>query len=289
MSAFAGAEKSEQTISTGVEIRGLNSRHLDIAIRMPSSYAGLEDFIKQKVGRKVFRGRIEIRVTIKEPEAEIRDFAVNRPLAEAYYKALEDLRRHLNIKESPCLSHILNVSGIIETVETEKNLDAVGELLGRTMEEALESFDAMRINEGRAMAKDLSRRLEFIEQCIDRIDSKREGLLEYYQQRLNRRIRELAGNTSETDQSRIAQEAAMLADKSDISEELTRARSHTEQFRQIMESHEPGGKQLNFLLQEFGREFNTMGAKAASAEISHEVVSAKTELEKLREQVQNIE
>lgn len=289
MTAFAGAEKSEQGISTAVEIRGVNSRYLDIAIRLPSTYNGLEDFIKQRVGTNVFRGRIEIRVAIKEPEAETRDFAVNRPLAETYYKAIEELRSHLNIEETPGLSHILNLSGIIETVDSEKNMERVCDLLGRAMDEALESFDVMRVNEGRAMAKDLSCRLELIEQCIERIDGKRQGLLQHYQQRLKRRIRELAGDTGEIDQSRIAQEAAILADKSDISEELTRAKSHARQFRQIMQSSEPGGKPLNFLLQEFGREFNTMGVKAASAEISHEVVSAKTELEKLREQVQNIE
>ncbi|MFW6011172.1 MAG: YicC/YloC family endoribonuclease [Desulfosalsimonas sp.] len=289
MTAFSGAEKTEHGISTAVEIRGVNSRYLDVVTRLPSSYAGLEDSVKQKVAAKVYRGRIEIRVTIKEPEAEIRDFAVNKPLAEAYYKVLTDLCSHLNIKESPGLSHILNASGIIEAVESEKNLETVGKLLEKTMDEALKTFDEMRTTEGRTMAEDLSRRLEFIDKCIDRIDSAREGLIEYYQKRLKNRIRQLTGDSGETDQSRIAQEAAILADKSDISEELTRARSHAKQFRQIMESNEPGGKQLNFLLQEFSREFNTMGVKAASAEISHEVVSAKTELEKLREQVQNIE
>ncbi len=289
MTAFAGAEKTEQRISAAIEIRGVNSRYLDLAVRMPPSYAAFEDFIKQKVKEKAFRGRVEIRVTIKEPDTETRDFAVNKPLAEAYYNALEQLRSHLNIEEPAGLSHLVNANGIIETVESEKNTETVSGLLSRTLEEALEAFDQMRKNEGQAMEEDLSGRLEFVEKCIERIDSLRHGLLQYYQERLKRRIRELTEDSGETDQSRIAQEAAILADKSDISEELTRARSHAKQFRQIMESREPAGKPLNFLLQEFGREFNTMGVKAASADISHEVVSAKTELEKLREQVQNIE
>ncbi|MFP4452155.1 MAG: YicC/YloC family endoribonuclease [Desulfobacterales bacterium] len=289
MTAFAGAEKSGEGISTAIEIRGVNSRYLDIAIRMPPSYTGLEDLIKQNVSRKVFRGRIEIRVTIREADTETRNFEVNKQLAEAYYKALEQLRRHLNIEEPAGLSHLINAPGIIETVENEKSMEAVADLLAHSLEEALESFDEMRKNEGRAMAQDLFCRLEKVEQCIERIDSLRHGLLQYYQERLKRRIRELAGDNLEIDHSRIAQEAALLADKNDISEELTRAKSHARQFRQIMESQEPGGKPLNFLLQEFGREFNTMGVKAASADISHEVVSAKTELEKLREQIQNIE
>ncbi|MCF8024079.1 MAG: YicC family protein [Desulfobacteraceae bacterium] len=289
MTAFAGAEKTDHGISTAVEIRGVNSRYLDMAVRMPASYSGLEDFIKQAVSKKAFRGRIEIRVTIKEPGAETRDFAVNKPLAEAYYNALNELRRHLDINEPAGLSHIVNISGIIETVENEKNLEAVRSLLASTLKEALETFDDMRKAEGRAMAEDLFRRLEFVEQCIDHIDNLRQGLLEYYHKRLQKRIRELTGDAAEIDHSRIAQEAAVLADKSDISEELTRAKSHVQQFRHIMEGEEPGGKPLNFLLQEFSREFNTMGVKAANADISHTVVSAKTELEKLREQVQNIE
>ncbi|MFW6081029.1 MAG: YicC/YloC family endoribonuclease [Desulfosalsimonas sp.] len=289
MTAFAGAEKSEQEISSSVEIRGLNSRYLDLSIRVPPSYSGLEDFIKQALSGRIYRGRIEIRITIKESENETRDFAVNKPLAEAYYNALEQLRQHLDIQEPAGLSHLVNAAGIIETVESEKNLDEVRDLLGRVLEEALESFDAMRKDEGRAMAKDLYRRLDFVDHCIEQIDSLRQGQLEYYQERLKRRISELTRGDTQTDQGRIAQEAALLADKSDISEEITRAKSHSRQFRQIMESQEPAGKPLNFLLQEFGREFNTMGTKAANADISHAVVSAKTELEKLREQVQNIE
>ncbi|MFP4159806.1 MAG: YicC/YloC family endoribonuclease [Desulfobacterales bacterium] len=289
MTAFAGAEKSEQGISAAVEIRGLNSRYLDLSVRVPPSYSGLEDFIKQAVSGRIFRGRIEIRTTIRETENETRGFAVNKPLAEAYYNALEQLRNHLDIREPAGLSHLVNAAGIIETVENEKNLDAVRDILGRVLDEALESFDAMRKDEGRAMAQDLYRRLDFIEQCIERIDTLRQGQLEYYQERLKRRVKELTQGGTEPDQSRIAQEAALLADKSDISEEITRAVSHARQFRQIMESQDAAGKPLNFLLQEFGREFNTMGTKAANADISHAVVSAKTELEKLREQVQNIE
>jgi uncharacterized protein (TIGR00255 family) len=131
--------------------------------------------------------------------------------------------------------------------------------------------------------------MTFIENCIERIDSLRGGLVEACEQRLQARIRELVGDLAEIDPTRIAQEAALLADKSDISEEVTRVRSHARQFRQIMAADDPAGKPLNFLLQEFGREFNTMGVKAGSADISYIVVSAKTELEKLREQVQNIE
>ncbi|MCF8112068.1 MAG: YicC family protein [Desulfobacteraceae bacterium] len=289
MTAFAGAEHLENGITTTIEIRGYNSRYLDLAVRLPGCYASLEDFIRQKVSRKIFRGRMEIRVFIKEPGAETRSFIINKPLADAYYNALDELRHHLDIKEPVSLSHLVNTSGIIESTEKEKNMEAVTACLKKTLDDALESFEDMRAKEGRAMAEDLAGRLDYISNTIEHIESLSQGLLEYYQQRLKGRIRELTREATEIDPSRIAQEAALMADKSDISEELTRAKSHVDQFKQIMESSEPGGKPLNFLLQEFTREFNTMGVKAASADISHAVVSAKTELEKLREQVQNIE
>ncbi len=289
MTAFAGAEDSANGITTTVEIRGYNSRYLDLAVRLPSTYASLEDFVKQRVNDTISRGRVEVRIGITPQDAQTRSFTVNKQLAEAYYNALNQLRDHLRIEEPVSLSHLTGVSGVVESVEPPADMEAIRQSLERSLERALASFDAMRTNEGRAMAEDLQSRLAFIENCMQRIDHLRQGLLEYYQHRLKNRIRELTRDTGEIDPSRIAQEAALLADKSDISEEITRVQSHAKQFRQIMEAQEPGGKPLNFLLQEFAREFNTMGAKAASADISHLVVSAKTELEKLREQVQNIE
>lgn len=290
MTAFAEAEKTgENGTAVSVEIRGLNSRYLDLAVRTPSSYSRLEEFIKQRVKGKIFRGRVEIRAGIREPEAETKQFLVNRALAENYHGALEELRTHLGIRETPGLSHIIGAPGIIETREEERDLEKISVVLGRAIDEAMESFDAMRAAEGRSMAEDLYQRLQFVEGCIKRIDSLSSDLPELKYERLHKRIQEMTRQSAEIDESRLAQEAAFIADKCDISEEIARARSHAAQFKKIMESDEPAGKPLNFLLQEFGREFNTMGAKASSAEISHEVVAAKTELEKLREQVQNIE
>ncbi|MFP3981670.1 MAG: YicC/YloC family endoribonuclease [Desulfobacterales bacterium] len=289
MTAFAGAEDADGGITTTVEIRGYNSRYLDLSVRLPATYASLEDYVKQRVSNAISRGRVEVRVGISRQETQTSSFTVNKQLAEAYYNALNQLRDHLCLDEPVSLSQLAGVIGVVESVEPSADMEDVRQSLGRSLERALADFDAMRTNEGRAMAEELYNRLGFIENCLQRIDHLRQGLLAYYQQRLKSRIRELTRDTGEIDQSRIAQEAALLADKSDISEEVTRVQSHAKQFRQIMADDEPGGKPLNFLLQEFAREFNTMGAKAASADISHLVVSAKTELEKLREQVQNIE
>jgi uncharacterized protein (TIGR00255 family) len=157
------------------------------------------------------------------------------------------------------------------------------------LENLLADFDAMKNAEGHALESDLASRLAFIEDCINRIEEESSGVPGYYQERLRERINALTNGVVEIDPARIAQESALLADRSDISEEIVRARSHLNQFRQIMKASAPSGRPLNFLLQEFNREFNTMGSKAAKALISHLVVSAKTELERLREQIQNIE
>jgi uncharacterized protein (TIGR00255 family) len=289
MTAFAGIEHSRDNITVTVEMRGYNSRYLDLAVKLPSSYGWLEDMVKQAVGRCISRGRIEIRIQIRTDEQTCWNFAVNPQLADAYYAALDELKKRFGITESIGISHLAGVSGIIETVENQADAETLSRTMEQAVQKALEAFEAMRTDEGQATARDLEARLAFIENCIERIDNLRQGLVEASHQRIQARVRELTGDQVEIDPTRIAQEAAILADKSDISEELTRTASHVRQFWQIMEADAPAGKPLNFLLQELNRELNTMGVKAGSADISHIVVSVKTELEKLREQVQNIE
>ncbi len=289
MTAFAGIEHSQGNATVCVEIRGYNSRYLDLAVRLPSAFGWLEDTVKQSVSKRACRGRIEVRIGISVIEETSRSFTVDTQLADAYYNALEQIKNRFRITEPIGISHLAGLNGIIENTENHADAETLIKVTESAMQKALDAFDSMRTTEGRAMARDLSERIVFIEECIGRINDLRKGLVNAYQQRLHTRIRDLVGDSLEIDETRIAQEAAIVADKSDISEELTRAKSHAQQFRQIMNSDDPAGKPLNFLLQEFNREFNTMGVKAGSADISHMIVSAKTELEKLREQVQNIE
>ena len=153
----------------------------------------------------------------------------------------------------------------------------------------VDDLNAMQQVEGDHLAADFAQRLELIEETVSTIESESEGLVERYRERLEERIAKLTGGMVEIDEGRIAQEAAFLADRSDIDEEIVRARSHVKQFREIMDGPEPGGRKLNFLLQEFNREFNTMGSKTGNTSVSHRIVAVKSELEKLREQVQNVE
>jgi uncharacterized protein (TIGR00255 family) len=289
MTAFAGTEHSRDNITITVEIRGYNSRYLDTALRLPSAYGWLEDIVKQTVSRNISRGRLEIRIGINAEEEKPESFSVDTKLADAYHEALKQLKNRFAIEEPIGISHLTGLNGIIENTREPADTEVLLKNTEEALKHALDCFDAMRIEEGKAMAKDLSDRIALIKGFIEEIDRLRHGLADAYQQKLYSKIMDLTGGSIEIDQARIAQEAAIIADKNDISEELTRSRSHVEQFLKIMDSDEPAGKPLNFLLQEFSREFNTMGVKAGSAQISHIVVSAKTELEKLREQVQNIE
>jgi uncharacterized protein (TIGR00255 family) len=289
MTAFAGTEHSRDNITITVEIRGYNSRYLDTALRLPSAYGWLEDIVKQTVSRNISRGRLEIRIGINAEEEKPESFSVDTKLADAYHQALKQLKNRFAIEEPIGISHLTGLNGIIENTREPADTEVLLKNTEEALKHALDCFDAMRIEEGKAMAKDLSDRIALIKGFIEEIDRLRHGLADAYQQKLYSKIMDLTGGSIEIDQARIAQEAAIIADKNDISEELTRSRSHVEQFLKIMDSDEPAGKPLNFLLQEFSREFNTMGVKAGSAQISHIVVSAKTELEKLREQVQNIE
>jgi uncharacterized protein (TIGR00255 family) len=289
MTAFARSEFSGEDISMSLEIRGFNSRYLDLAIKIPQIYTVIEDKLRRVLTEQIARGRIELKVSIQDASEIAETFSVNEALAGEYYNALARLKTALNIDTDISFEMVAKKNGVIETTEHEINTEKIWEVFKRCLGTLLLDFDAMKIAEGQALEADLTSRLAFIEDCINQIENQAAGMLGYYQERLRERINALTGGMVEIDPARIAQESALLADRSDISEEIVRARSHLAQFRQIMKAPSPSGRPLNFLLQEFNREFNTMGSKAGKALISHLVVSAKTELEKLREQVQNVE
>jgi len=289
MTAYAGTELTTGRIGVNVEIRGYNSRNLDITLRIPPTYQFLEEKIRPRIAERISRGRIEVKLFIQSADEAPEDFQINESLAEGYYGALKKLKERFNVVGGVPLSLLAEKNGIIEPVQTEIDPDAIWTSVSKALYQALDEFIGMKTTEGHNIAKDIEARIETIGGHIREIEQRSAGLLEAYQQRLKERIQALTQGMVDIDAGRIAQEAAFLADKSDISEETVRAKSHLDQFGQLMRAPEPAGRPLNFLLQEFSREFNTMGSKAGNADISHVIVSAKTELEKIREQVQNIE
>lgn len=289
MTAYAKAEVNEKELEIGVEIRSYNSRFLDCNLKVPHGYSRLEEKIKTLIGRRVSRGRVEVKLQVRDESEEGCAFQINEPRARAYVDALMTLKDKFGLENSPTLELMTAAGGMIVPVDMEIDMDRHWGVIEKCFSIALDDLNNMRQTEGDYLKKDFFSRLDYIESVVKTIEAESDGLLDIYRNRLKERVEALANGLVEIDEGRIAQEAVLLADRSDISEEITRAKSHIAQFRAIIDAEEPGGRKLNFLLQELNREFNTMGAKTGKAMVSHLIVTVKSELEKLREQVQNVE
>ena len=289
MTAYAQAEQIEGPLTVRIAIRSYNSRHLDIAVKMPVEYLPWEEAIKAAVKEKLTRGRVEIRLQIVDASEGAVRYEIDHQHAKAYYLALQDLNSALELAHGVTLEMLVQTRGIIKSVEVKEALELHRPAVMACLEAVLADLVQMRRDEGRHIERDLRQRLDMIQKGIDAIEARMDGLIPYYQKRLEERIGQLTQGLLELDPARIAQEAALLADRSDIAEEIVRTRSHLQQFRNIMEADSPGGRKLNFLLQELNRELNTIGSKAEKADVAHGVVELKAEVEKIREQIQNVE
>jgi uncharacterized protein (TIGR00255 family) len=289
MTAFAAAENTVDQLTVTAEIRSYNSRQLDIFLRIPSAYQPLEDKIKALIADRTTRGRIEIRVQIDDSSEAASELEVDFSRAKALVSAFAELKREFGFKNEITLDMLISAGGLIKAVEKVQKEDIVWPVVKSCIQLALDDCEAMRRKEGNFIAEDFEHRLSLINGCLEQINENSQGLLAHYQQRLKERIAQLTQNSVELDPARITQEAAFLADRSDISEEIVRVKSHLNQFNQMMNAVEPAGRKLNFLLQELNREFNTMGSKISNADVAHLIIDVKSELEKIREQIQNVE
>jgi uncharacterized protein (TIGR00255 family) len=226
---------------------------------------------------------------IEDRSNEAAALEIDEARANALMAIFDQLKTKYKLKDEVTLNMLINAGGIIKPIEKPPKEEMIWSVVKDCALLALEDLEAMRRTEGDFIASDFRQRLDFISDCLEQIKEGSAHLLAQYQQRLTDRIAALTQNIVELDPARVAQEAAFLADRSDISEEITRAASHLNQFEQIMQAPEPAGRKLNFLLQELNREFNTMGSKIGDARIAHLVIDVKSELEKIREQIQNIE
>jgi uncharacterized protein (TIGR00255 family) len=289
MTAFGRAEREDEGRTCVVEIRTLNRRYLEVSVRLPRQWFPLEDRVKKRVGGRIARGRVDVNVKVKNSSEAISDIEVNVPLAKAYHESLQELNGILGIEEKVGLQMLLGMEGVVTAAEPEMDLDKSWATLSLCIDEALEGADAMRISEGKTVYDDFQKRLGFVDDSLSKMKALAPSILSGHHDRLHERITALTEGKVELDPNRLAQEVAFLVDKSDITEELVRAESHVKQFRGMIESEEPAGRSLDFLLQELNREVNTIGSKGGNAELSQIVVSLKSELEKIREQVQNVE
>jgi uncharacterized protein (TIGR00255 family) len=289
MTAYARGELRTGPYTVRVEARTVNSRHLDVALRLTHGFESLEERIKGRLADTIARGRVDIRIQIQDDSDAGIEFNVNLSRARAYHNALKTLTKELEITDPLTVESVLAAGNIVQAEEVEKDLDAAWSHVLPCLEGVLADLDAMRCVEGEHLARDFRERLETIESLLLQIETQAASLPEQYKKRLAERIEQLTHGVVDIDAVRIAQEAALLADRSDISEEIVRVKSHIGQFRLLMKDDSPAGRPLNFLLQEFNREFNTMGSKSGKAAMSHTIVAVKSELEKIREQIQNVE
>lgn len=289
MTAFAKAAATREALTVDLTVRSYNSRYLDFSVYLPDPCQPFEEEIKRIMGQFHSRGRIEIRMNLTD-DAEDQDlFAVDRVKAKAYYKALKEVRDILALTVDIPLETVLGARQIISAAKQEVDGDLLKSVVCEAVEAAARDLDRMRKQEGENLYQDLAGRLDWIESRMDEIESQAASVPKTYKARLEERLAALTADADQIDPVRLAQEVAVLADKSDVSEEIVRIHSHLKMFREIMDAPESQGRKLNFLIQEFNREFNTIGSKAGNAKLSHGVVDLKSELEKIREQVQNIE
>lgn len=288
MTAYGRAESLKGTMEFIAEIRSGNNRYREIIQRIPQSLQLFEDRIRSLISSRLKRGRIEISIQIKDNDDKGLKLELNRPLIKAYVSIFDELNKELGCKQSIDLSFF---SQLKETIIIKKDIVDPEEIwpdLKDVIDRAVLTLDTMRINEGKALERDFLERLDKIRRYIDEIRNRVKAIVEDYMDKLRQKINNLIQNIEISD-DRLAQEVAFIADRSDITEELIRIESHLEQFGNYMNQDDVLGRRLDFLLQEINREVNTIGSKAADSLVSQLVVEIKAELEKLREQVQNVE
>jgi len=293
MTGYANAQVIESGWSLRISVRSVNHRFLDLHLRVPEGFEPLEPRIRQIVREHVRRGHLD--VTLHYDPAGAAAVGVNREVASAYLQAVNSLREEFGIETQPDLAAILRLPGVIgpAAASIEEDLARLETAVARCLAESLEKLDHMREEEGNHLREELSARLRSISQLAAEIEPLADRVRPAFAQRLEGRLKELLSET-QLDPARLAQEAAIAAERSDVSEELARLRSHVQQFDALLAGSSDIGKKLDFLLQEMQRETNTLlsktpGSEADGLEITRRALEMKSEIEKLREQVQNIE
>ena len=287
MTGYGKANISKNLREYQIEIKSVNHRYLDVSVKMPRNLSYLEEEIKKIISEKLNRGKVDVFVTFNNNSLEGREIKINTEIARMYIKGLRNLAESEGIIEDIPVTEISKLPDVL-TIQTNQDDETIKNELKEVTQEAVENLIEMRRIEGEKISQDLQDRINDIEEKVKKISSLSTGLIEEYVVKLNTRIRELLQD-QEIDEARLAQEVVIYADKCSIQEEVTRLHSHVYQFRELLHSNEAVGKKLDFMIQEMNRETNTIGSKANNLEITNEVINIKTQLENIREQVQNIE
>lgn len=280
----ASADGRELTI----ELKSVNHRYLDVSLRLPRHLLFLEDGIRAALAASLSRGHVDVFLNYRNTRSDARTVSVDTVLLQAYLTAAHSANETLGLRDDLGLTAALRLPDVTEVREADENRDAVTALMNEALHEAVSGLRDMRRLEGERLRMDLSQKVDAVMELAEEIASRAPLVIEEYRTKLNERIEQLLGSV-EVDRARLATEVALFADRASIDEEIVRLRSHVAQMRLLFEDSEPVGRRMDFVVQEMNREFNTIGSKANDGELTGRVLLGKAEIEKIREQIQNIE
>ena len=288
MTGYGRAREMRNGRDITVEVRSVNNRYLDCTVKMPRGYIFAEDRMKARVQQAISRGKVDVFVTIDASAADAAVVAVNEPLARGYYDALTRLKTMFDLSGDITPEVLAKFPDVLAVTKAEEDVEAIAADICAVLDDALAAYNAMRAVEGEKLAADVAGRITTIEAVVGKVEERSPQTVAAYRQRLEAKMQEVLQSTT-IDESRILTEAAIFADKIAVDEETVRLRSHIAQLQAMLVSGEPVGRKLDFLIQEVNRECNTIGSKCNDLTIAQDVVNMKAEVEKIREQVQNME
>lgn len=288
MTGYGRAKIENDTREYIVEVKSVNHKYLDINIKLPKTLFCIEDKIRKVISNKISRGKIDVFVTYINYGIEGKTILINKDIAKMYIKEIEEIATENNIASGIRATEISKFPEVLNVIVDEEDEEKIWLELNKCLEKALDNFIEMRTTEGEKIKEDLKQRLDEIDENINEIFKNSTGLVEEYVVKLRKRIQEIL-NTDVVDETRLAQEIVIYSDKTSIEEEITRIKSHIIQFKELLNSEGVIGKKADFIIQEMNREINTIGSKSGKFEITQLVIKIKTQIEDIREQIQNIE
>jgi uncharacterized protein (TIGR00255 family) len=288
MTGYGGAKGSSGKLEISIEVKSVNNRYLDCTIKMPRMFSLLEESLKSIVQGSISRGKVDVSISIDSSNADDVEIKINHTLAKAYISALRTIAWENELSSEICVTDLTRYPDILQTAKREIDAEVLRTDISDVLKEALSGFNKMRVREGEKLSNDITTRLNEIEKLTAMAEEVSPKSVIEYRSKLEARMKEVL-QTAGIDEARILTEAAIFADRIAINEELVRLRSHIEQLRELILVDEPIGRKIDFLVQEFNREANTIGSKGNNVQMSKIIVDLKSEIEKIREQAQNIE
>lgn len=288
MTGYGRAREASNEREIVVELRAVNHRYLDVNVKAPRGYGFLEEAIKKLAASKISRGKVDIYISVTDLAAQETTITLNHELAQSYFDALVELRDALHLHDDISVMSIAKMPDVLVSQRVEVDADALTASVSEVFNEAVKQFDEMRQIEGEKLADDIRNRMNTIKEVVEQVEIRSPERVTAYREKLEKRMNEILADST-VDEQRILTEAAIFADKTAVDEETVRLRSHLDQLDNMLKDCNPVGRKLDFLVQEMNREANTIGSKANDSILANYVIALKAEIEKIREQIQNIE